>query len=89
MYLEASLDAKQESDAIEIDRTLLLENDQIFIVRDSILDIIDVKPVYFSDKKVVVKEVPEGTSIITKPVVGAYAGMQVKIFEDKSPKTAE
>lgn len=89
MYLEASLDAKQESDAIEIDRTLLLENDQIFIVRDSILDIIDVKPVYFSDKKVVLKEVPEGTTIITKPVVGAYAGMQVKIFEEKSPKTAE
>ena len=89
MYLEASLDAKQESDAIEIDRTLLLENDQIFIIRDSILDIIDVKPVYFSDKKVVVKEVPEGTTIITKPVVGAYAGMQVKIFEDKSPKTEE
>lgn len=89
MYLEASLDAKQESDAIEIDRTLLLENDQIFVVRDSILDLIDVKPVYFSDKKVVLKEVPDGTTIITKPVVGAYAGMQVKIFEEKSPKTAE
>lgn len=89
MYLEASLDAKKESDAIEIDRTLLLENDQIFVVRDSILDRIDVKPVYFSDKKVVLKEVPDGTTIITKPVVGAYVGMQVKIFEEKSPKTAE
>lgn len=89
MYLEASLDAKQESDAIEINRTLLLENDQIFVVRDSILDLIDVKPVYFSDKKVVLKEVPDGTTIVTKPVVGAYAGMQVKIFEEKSPKTAE
>jgi len=89
MYLEASLDAKEETDALEIDRTLLLENDQIFVVRDSILDIIDVKPVYFSDKKVVLKEVPDGTTIITKPVVGAYAGMQVKIFEEKSPKAAK
>ena len=89
MYLEASLDAKKESDAIEVDRTLLLENDQIFVVRDSILDRIDVKPVYFSDKKVVLKEVPNGTMIITKPVVGAYVGMQVKIFEEKSSKTAE
>jgi membrane fusion protein (multidrug efflux system) len=89
MYLEASLDAKQEPDAIEIDRTLLLENDQIFVVRDSILDLIDVHPVYFSDKKVVLKEVPDGTTIITKPVVGAYVGMQVKIFEEKSPKTPE
>lgn len=87
MYLEANLDAKQETDAIEIDRALLLENDKIFVVRDSILDIIDVKPVYFSDKKVVLKEVPEGITIITKPVVGAYVGMLVEIFD--GTKTTE
>ncbi len=89
MYLEASLDAKKETNAIEVDRTLLLENNQIFVVRDSILDLIDVNPVYFSEKKVVLKEVPNGTTIITKPVVGAYAGMQVKIYENKLAKTAE
>lgn len=84
MYLEANLNAKEETDAIEIDRGLLLENDRIFVVRDSILDQIDVKPVYFSDKTVVLKEVPDGTVIVSKPVVGAYAGMLVKIFEEKS-----
>jgi len=82
MYLEAQLDAKEETDAIEIDRNLLLENDQIFVVRDSVLDLIDVKPVYFSDKKVVVKEVPDGTTIMAKPLIGAYTGMAVKIFEN-------
>ena len=81
MYLEANLNAKDESDAIEIDRQLLLENNQIFVVRDTILDLIDVKPVYFSDRKVVLKEVPEGITIITKPVVGAYAGMLVKQYK--------
>lgn len=89
MYLEANLDAKEETNAIEVDRNLLLENNQIFVVRDSILDVIDVKPVYFSNKKVVLKEVPEGTTIISKPVVGAYAGMLVKILKEKTPKTAE
>lgn len=87
MYLEANLNAKQEANAIEIDRGLLLENDKIFVVRDSILDMIDVKPVYFSDKKVVLKEVPDGLTIISKPVVGAYAGMLVKIFEEKTTET--
>ncbi|MBT8205730.1 MAG: HlyD family efflux transporter periplasmic adaptor subunit [Eudoraea sp.] len=81
MYLEANLNAKDENDAIEIDRQLLLENNQIFVVRDTILDLIDVKPVYFSDRKVVLKDVPEGTTIITKPVVGAYAGMLVKQYK--------
>lgn len=86
MYLEANLNAKQETDAIEIDRSLLLENNQIFVVRDSILDLIDVKPVYFSNKTVVLKEVPEGTTIITRPVVGAYAGMLVKKYKGETAK---
>ncbi len=84
MYLEANLNAKDEKEAIEIDRKLLLENNQIFVVRDSILDLIDVQPVYFSDRKVVLKEVPDGTTIITQPVVGAYAGMLVKIYKEQT-----
>ena len=83
MYLEANLNAKEESDAIEIDRALLLENDKIFVVRDSILDLLDVNPVYYSDKTVVLKEVPDGTTMVSRPVAGAYAGMLVKIYEEK------
>ncbi|MEM9000135.1 MAG: HlyD family efflux transporter periplasmic adaptor subunit [Bacteroidota bacterium] len=79
-YLEANLDAKNEQDAIEVDRSLLLEGDKIFVVRDSVLDIIDVTPVYFSDKTVVLKNIPNGQTIVSKPLVGAYAGMLVKVF---------
>ncbi|MBT8293068.1 MAG: HlyD family efflux transporter periplasmic adaptor subunit [Eudoraea sp.] len=86
MYLEANLNAKQESNAIEIDRNLLLEGNQIFMVRDSLLDIIDVTPVYFSDKKVVLKGVPEGITILTKPVIGAYSGMLVKEYKGETAK---
>ncbi|PTX60537.1 multidrug efflux pump subunit AcrA (membrane-fusion protein) [Kordia periserrulae] len=88
MYLEAQLNAKNEENAIEISRNLLLESEEIFVVRDSILDLIDVKPVYFSDKKVVLKNIPDGTIILSKPVPGAYAGMAVKAFgtEDKEDK---
>ncbi len=84
MYLEARLTAKSEPNAIEVDRNLLLENNQIFVVRDSILDLIPVKPVYFSDTKVVLKEVPEGIAIVSKPVVGGYAGMLVKIYQNEN-----
>lgn len=88
-YLEANLEAKEETDAIEINRSLLLENNQIFVVRDSILDLIDVNPVYFTDKKVVLKNVPNGLVIVAKPISGAYAGMLVKVFEEKEPKSAQ
>ena len=88
MYLQANLNTKEEAEAIEIDRGLLLEGDKIFVVRDSILDMIDVEPVFFSDKKVVLKEVPNGTTILSKPVIGAYAGMLVKVLKDMA-KTEE
>jgi len=81
MYLEANLQAKEEPLAIEIDRGLLLEGDRIFVVRDTILDLIDVKPVYFTDKSVVLKDVPDGITIVSRPVVGAYAGMLVKVYQ--------
>ncbi len=84
MYLEASLNAREESDAIEIDRGLLMENNRIFVVRDSVLDLIDVRPVYFTDKSVVLKDVPEGMIILSKPVVGAYSGMLVKVYQEKA-----
>ncbi len=79
-YLEANLNARNEENAIEIDRSLLLEENQIFVVRDSILDVINVSPVYFSDKKVVLKDVPNGETIVSKPITGGYAGMLVKVF---------
>ncbi len=88
-YLEANLEAKEETDAIEINRSLLLDNDQIFVVRDSILDIIDVNPVYFTDKRVVLKNVPNGEVIVAKPISGAYAGMLVKVFDEKESKSAQ
>lgn len=80
MYLEANLEAKEEPNAIEINRNLMLDNDQIFVIRDSVLDVIDVKPVFYSNTKVVLKNVPDGTVILEKPVVGAYPGMLIKPF---------
>ncbi|AXG68856.1 toluene efflux pump periplasmic linker protein TtgA [Kordia sp. SMS9] len=87
MYLEANLNAKDEKNAIEVDRNLVMDNDQIFIVRDSVLDVIKVTPVYFSDTKAVLKDIPDGTIILSKSVPGAYAGMLVKPLT-KDKKTA-
>lgn len=87
MYLEAELDAKEETDAIEIDRNLLMEGDKIFVVRDTILDMIDVNPVYFTDKRVVLKDVPDGITIMSKPLLGAYTGMAVQVYKDKTVNT--
>jgi multidrug efflux pump subunit AcrA (membrane-fusion protein) len=87
MYLEANLNAKKEKNAIEINRGLLLDENKIFIIRDSVLDMIDVKPVYFSDTKVVLKDIPDGTIILSSPFPGAYVGMIVKPFQVQKENT--
>lgn len=88
MYLEAQLEAREQPDAIQIPRKLLVDETEIFIVRDSVLDLITVRPVHFSPKEVVIQGVPEGTRILTKSMPGAYAGMLVKVNEqDKSGST--
>ena len=87
MYLEANLNAKKEKNAIEINRGLLLDENKIFIIRDSVLDMIDVKPVYFSDTKVVLKDIPDGTIILSSPFPGAYVGMIVKPLQVQKENT--
>lgn len=80
IYLEAELDARDEPNAIEIDRNLLSDRNTIFVLKDSILDTAPVTPVYFTDTKVVLKGLQDGTIFIAKPVPGAYSGMLVKPF---------
>ena len=87
MYLEANLNAKKEKNAIEVNRGLLLDENKIFIVRDSVLDMIDVRPVYFSDTKVVLKDIPDGTIILSSPFPGAYVGMIVKPLQVQKKNT--
>ena len=89
MYLEADLVAKSEENAFEISRKLLIENKQLFVVNETILNLIDVNPVYFSADKVIIKGLKNGTSLVSKPVVGAYDGMLVKIFNDEKIEKIE
>ncbi|SFN78877.1 Multidrug efflux pump subunit AcrA (membrane-fusion protein) [Bizionia echini] len=89
MYLEANLNAKEEPNAIEINRNLLLDDNKIFIVKDNVLDIMAVKPVFFSETTVVLKNIPNGTIILNKPVIGAYSGMLVKPFTENPTTTKD
>ncbi|NER18772.1 HlyD family efflux transporter periplasmic adaptor subunit [Spongiivirga citrea] len=86
IYLEAMLDAREEDNAIMISRNLLQPNDQVFAVKDSILTLVPATPVYYTDKSVVLKDIPNETVLIKSPVPGAYSGMLVKIFKGDKPQ---
>lgn len=79
MYLEAKIEAQQIENAVEVDRSLLQNKEQLFVVKDSVLDLVTVKPVYISDDTAIVKGLTNGTKIVSKPILGAYQGMIVEI----------
>jgi multidrug efflux pump subunit AcrA (membrane-fusion protein) len=85
-YLEANLVAKEEKDAYEMPRKLLVNNEGVYVVKDSILDLVKVNPVYFKDNSVVIKGLEDGTVVLAKNVPGAYAGMAVKVFAEPTTK---
>ncbi len=81
MFLDAELQAKSVDNVIEVSRKNIFDNNHIFVVKDSILEAMQITPVYFKENSVIVKGLKDGMRILEKPVPGAYNGM---IVEDLS-----
>lgn len=78
MYLEANIAARSENNAMEIPRSLLTNQNELYAVVDGKLVIKTVTPVYTTEKTVIVKGLPDGTEFVNRPLPGAYNGMLVK-----------
>lgn len=81
MYLEADLTAKEEPNTYEVSRKLVTDNNKLYYVQDSTLQLTPMQPIYFKENTVVVRGLPEGMKILKNSVPGAYAGMKVKVAE--------
>lgn len=84
-YLTAQIKAKEVKNAIRIDRNLLQNQNEVFTVQDSLLELSKVEPVYYGDDKVVLKGLEDGQLLVSRNVPAAYEGMRVEI--QKSRKT--
>ena len=80
MYLEAVIDGEDKKNAYEISRSLLVEQSKVYVVRDSVLQLVDVKPLHYNQKSVIVGGLEDGETILSRIVPGAYDGMEVLIF---------
>lgn len=82
MYLEANIKAQEIANAYRVPRTLLLDDRQLYVVRDSVLDLLNVTPTYFGEKDVIIKGIPDGTRIVSRNIPGAYKGMLVQVLSE-------
>lgn len=88
MYLEASIRARSENGVIEIPRSLLINQSEVFVVEDDKLAIKRVQPVHFTNKTAIIRGLPDGTQLVDRPIPGAYSGMLVKVAKGSTqPET--
>jgi len=80
MYLEAVIDGKEKENAYEISRSLLVDQSNVYLVKDSLLQLVEIEPLHFNEKTVVVGGLQDGDTIITRMVPGAYEGMKVQMY---------
>lgn len=85
-YLEVALNVKSEENAFEISRKLLVDNSKLYVVKDTLLELIDIQLIFENRNSVVIKGLENGTLILAKPVPGAHSGMLVKIFNENDPQ---
>lgn len=84
MYLDANVPVKTATNAIEINRKLLIENKFVYVVKNNTLDLLEITPVHFNENSVIVKGLENGMQLVSRPVTGAYVGIPVKIFSEQN-----
>jgi multidrug efflux pump subunit AcrA (membrane-fusion protein) len=82
MYLQAEIKTREIEEVYEIPRPLLINNSEIFLVKDSILVLKTIEPVYFKEKSLLIKGIENGETLLKNLIPGAYQGMKVIILED-------
>ena len=83
MYLEADLMAKEEKEVFEVNRKLLIGDNQLFTVVDTLLELHTIDPVFYNDQTVLVRGLPDDTMILANSIPGAHQGMIVKNISDQ------
>jgi len=79
MYLEVDINGQTIENAFPINRSLLNNSNEVFIVNDTVLAYKKVKPVYYYEQKAIVKGLENGDVIMTSNLSSAYPGMLVKV----------
>ena len=80
MYLRGQISAPAIQNAIEIDRSLLIDNDQVYqVLNDTLLQLIKVQPLQIREKTAVIAGLPDDTQLLKNVFPNAFSGMKVKI----------
>lgn len=78
-YLEAEIQAQEVNNVFEIDRNLIVDQNNVFIVQDGVLKKVQVQIVHANKNTVLVKGLTNDYEITANPVPNGYDGMKVSV----------
>lgn len=74
MYLEASIGTRSFSDAVEIPKEVLTNENQVYTIHDSVVKLKDVEPLEFRQNSVIVRGLSHGEEVITDQILSPILG---------------
>jgi multidrug efflux pump subunit AcrA (membrane-fusion protein) len=79
MYLRGTAAARNIENAMELARELIVNQNQVYELRDSTLQLRDIQVIKYADQSVIVTGLPSDISLLRRPLPGAFNGMKVEI----------
>lgn len=77
MFLQAEISTVELKDVAEVQRNLLIDDNYVFVVADSLLQKQEIDVLHIGDKTVFISGLSNGIWLVQKPVSGAFDGMKV------------
>lgn len=82
MFLQASIAAKPAEQAFEIERSVIFNENQVYVVEDSVLVQKTIETLHFKDRKAVVRGLTDNQLVLSKMAPGSFPGMKVTVAKD-------
>lgn len=83
MFLSAQVNSKAFEEAVQIPRKLLLDGNQIYVVKDGKLVLQKVEVMDAFKSEAIVKGIPADTAVLLTNIKNPYAGMKVQVLNAK------
>ena len=83
MFLQAKVKANEVSNAFEISRASLIDNQQVYVVEDSMLVLRSIQTAYFNQTTAIISGLKDGEVVLTKVPPAAFEGMKVIVYKGK------
>ncbi|WNJ16200.1 efflux RND transporter periplasmic adaptor subunit [Pontibacter sp. G13] len=88
MYLTGTIAGRNLDEVVEVKRSLLRNEINLFVVQDSILKEFKVTPVQYTTETVLVRGLENGTVILDEDAIGIYDGLKIAPYSEADVKTA-